>query len=39
VGNPSNGTALYSIAAFSATSTTPQSATTLFNLIDATPTF
>lgn len=39
VGSPANGTALYSIAAFSATSTTPQSAATLFNLIDATPTF
>jgi hypothetical protein len=39
VGSPSDGTALYSIAAFSATSTTPQSASTLFNLIDATPTF
>jgi hypothetical protein len=39
VGNPSDGTSLYSIAAFSATSSTPQSASTLFNLIDATPTF
>jgi hypothetical protein len=39
VGNPPNGTVLYSIAAFSATSTTPQSAGTLFNLIDATPTY
>jgi hypothetical protein len=39
VGSPTDGTALYSIAAFSATSTTPQSASTLFNLIDATPTF
>jgi hypothetical protein len=39
VGSPSDGTALYSIAAFSATSSTPQSASTLFNLIDATPTF
>jgi hypothetical protein len=39
VGGPSDGTPLFSINAFSATSTSPQSATTLFNLIDATPTF
>jgi hypothetical protein len=39
VGSPSDGTPLYSVAAFSATSTSPQSASTLFNLIDATPTF
>jgi hypothetical protein len=39
VGSPSDGTALYSITAFSATSTSPQSAGTLFNLIDATPPF
>jgi hypothetical protein len=36
VGNPSDGSVLYSVTAFSATSTTPQSATTLFNLTDAT---
>jgi hypothetical protein len=35
VGSPAAGTALFSGTAFSATSTTPQSATTLFNLIDA----
>ncbi len=39
VGNPSNGTRLYSATGFSATSTTPQSATTLFNLTDATTPF
>jgi hypothetical protein len=39
VGNPPDGTVLYSVSAFSATSTTTQSAGTLFNLIDATPTF
>ena len=39
VGNPANGSVLYSVTAFSATSTTPQSATTLFNLIDATSPF
>lgn len=39
VGKPANGTRLYSITAFSATSSTPQSATTVFNLIDATPPF
>jgi hypothetical protein len=39
VGNPSDGTPLFSIAAFTATSAWPQSSTTLFNLIDATPTF
>lgn len=39
VGNPGDGTPLFSINAFSATSTSPQSSTTLFNLIDATPTF
>jgi hypothetical protein len=39
VGNPPDGTRLYSITAFSATSTTPQSSTTLFNLTDATTPF
>jgi hypothetical protein len=39
VANPPDGTVLYSVTAFSATSTTPQSATTLFNLIDATTPF
>jgi hypothetical protein len=39
VGSPPNGAALFSGTAFSATSTTPQSATTLFNLIDATTPF
>jgi hypothetical protein len=35
VGNPGDGTPLYSITAFTATSTAPQSSNTLFNLIDA----
>ena len=35
VGNPSAGTTLYSVTAFSATSATPQSAETVFNLTDA----
>jgi hypothetical protein len=39
VGNPANGTVLYSATAFSATSTLAQSSTTLFNLIDATSPF
>jgi hypothetical protein len=39
VGNPPAGTRLYSATAFTATSATPQSATTLFNLIDATSPF
>lgn len=39
VGNPSAGTVLYSVTAFSASSTQPQSSTTLFNLIDATTPF
>ena len=39
VGNPANGSVLYSATAFSASSLTPQSATTLFNLIDATTPF
>src|SRR5205807_5832137 len=39
VGDPSDGTPLYSVTAFSATSTSPQSATTLFNLIDSTSPF
>lgn len=39
VGKPPKGTRLYSITAFTATSTAPQSATTLFNQIDATPPF
>jgi hypothetical protein len=39
VGNPANGTVLYSGTAFSATSGSPQSPATLFNLIDATTPF
>ncbi len=39
VGNPPNGSVLYSVTAFSATSTTPQAATTIFNLVDATTPF
>jgi hypothetical protein len=39
VGNPADGAVLYSATAFSATSTTPQSATTLFNVIDSTTPF
>ncbi len=39
VGNPATGTRLYSVTAFTATSTTPQSSTTLFNQIDATTPF
>ena len=39
VGNPPDGTVLYSATAFSATSTAPQSSTTLFNLTDATTPF
>jgi hypothetical protein len=39
VGSPTNGTALFSGTAFSATSLTPQGAGTLFNLIDSTPPF
>ena len=39
VGNPAPGTVLYSATAFSATSTAPQSANTLFNLTDATTPF
>jgi hypothetical protein len=39
VGNPANGKVLYSGTAFSATSGSPQSSTTLFNLIDATTPF
>jgi hypothetical protein len=35
VGSPGEGTPLYSITAFTATSGSPQSSTTLFNLIDA----
>jgi hypothetical protein len=35
VGNPPYGTPLYSVTAFTATSTAPQSSSTLFNLIDA----
>jgi hypothetical protein len=38
VGNP-NGVRLYSVTAFTATAITPQSATTIFNLIDATTPF
>jgi hypothetical protein len=39
VGSPPAGTVLYSATAFTATSTTPQSAGTLFNLIDSTTPF
>jgi hypothetical protein len=39
VGKPANGTVLYSANAFSATSSSPQSSTTLFNLIDSTTPF
>jgi hypothetical protein len=39
VGNPANGTPLYSGTAFTATSSSPQSGSTLFNLIDATTPF
>jgi hypothetical protein len=39
VGNPAAGKTLYSVTAFTATSATPQSATTLFTLTDATPPF
>ncbi|MGA9858933.1 MAG: hypothetical protein WBQ18_13805 [Solirubrobacteraceae bacterium] len=39
VGSPANGTVLLSATGFTATSATPQSATTLFNLIDATAPF
>ena len=39
VGNPPAGTVLYSATAFTATSLTPQSASTLFNVIDATAPF
>jgi hypothetical protein len=39
VGDPDVPTTLFSVTAFTATSTTPQSATTLFNLIDATTPF
>lgn len=39
VGNPANGKILYSVTGFSATSATPQSSTTLFNLIDSTTPF
>jgi hypothetical protein len=39
VGNPVDGTPLYSITAFSATSGSPQSSSTLFNLIDASTPF
>ena len=39
VGNPSDGTRLFSATAFTATSGTPQSASTLFNLTDATTPF
>jgi hypothetical protein len=34
-----SGEVLFSVTAFTATSTTPQSATTIFNLIDSTPAF
>lgn len=39
VGNPPLGKVLYSATAFSATSLSPQSSDTLFNLIDSTPPF
>ena len=39
VGNPAAGTVLYSVTAFSATSSSPQSSTTLFNLTDSTTPF
>lgn len=39
VGNPRNGTRLYSVTAFTTTAASPQSANTLFNQIDATPPF
>ena len=39
MGNPAAGTVLYSATGFTATSTTPQSSTDLFNLIDATTPF
>ena len=39
VGNPKAGTVLYSVTAFSATSTASQSSTTLFNIIDSTTPF
>jgi hypothetical protein len=39
VGKPKRGSWLYSVTAFTATSTSPQSATTLFNQIDATTPF
>lgn len=39
VGSPADGTHLYSATGFSATSSTPQSAATLFNLTDATTPF
>jgi hypothetical protein len=35
VGNPSDGTPLYTVTAFTATASSPQSAGTIFNLIDA----
>jgi len=35
VGNPTTATTLYSVTAFTATAIQPQSATTIFNLIDA----
>jgi hypothetical protein len=39
VGKPANGTRLYSITAFTATSTSPESSSTVFNQIDATAPF
>jgi hypothetical protein len=39
VGNPRPGTRLYSAIAFTSTASSPQSANTLFNQIDATPPF
>ena len=39
VGNSPSGTRLYSITAFTATSTSPESSSTVFNQVDATPPF
>jgi hypothetical protein len=39
VGNPADGKVFYSVTAFSATSATPQSSSTLFNVIDSTTPF
>jgi hypothetical protein len=39
VGSPAAGTVFYSVTAFTATAATPQSSTTLFNVIDSTTPF